>query len=225
MRRVVIVGLAVGVGVASVAGRQAVDPAMQRSLLRLGPEPFIALPPTLDHLVDASPAAVVAEIVSFGGLRFEEVEVPHSATRSFRGDAIYRVVIRDVLFNRRAGDTPPLSAGEPIELAQDVARENAEAFLARRLPVVVGDECLLFLWLPPYGSPRWEILRWHTQFRKSKTLPATAQYLGPVGTKAHLLPEWFGPSVTFSRVAGDVEPDWDSLVAEVRSGGARAPRK
>ena len=225
MRRVVIVGLAVGLGVASVAGRQAVDPDLQRSLLRLGPEPFLGLLPTLDHLVDASPAAVVAEIVSFGGLRFEEVDVPHSAKRSFRGDAIYRVVIRDVLFNRRAGDAPPLPVGEPIELAQDVGRENAEAFLARRLPVVVGDDCLLFLWLPPYGSPRWEILRWHSQFRKSKTLPATAQYLGSAGMKTHLLPEWFGPSVTFSRVAVDVEPDWDSLVAEVRSSAARAPRK
>ena len=225
MRRVVIVGLAVGLGVASVAGRQAVDPDLQRSLLRLGPEPFLGLLPTLDHLVDASPAAVVAEIVSFGGLRFEEVAVPHSAKRSFRGDAIYRVVIRDVLFNRRAGDAPPLPVGEPIELAQDVGRENAEAFLARRLPVVVGDDCLLFLWLPPYGSPRWEILRWHSQFRKSKTLPATAQYLGSASMKAHLLPEWFGPSVTFSHVAGDVEPDWDSLVAEVRSSAARAPRK
>jgi hypothetical protein len=224
MRRVVV-GLVVGLGVASVAGRQAADPDLQRSLLRLGPEPFIALPPTLERLVDASPAAVVAEIVSFGGLRFEEVEVPHSAKRSFRGDAIYRVVIREVLFNRRAGDAPPLPVGEPIELAQDVGRENAEAFLARRLPVVVGDECLLFLWLPPYGPPRWEILRWHSQFRKSKAVPATAQYLGSAGMKAHLLPEWFGPSVTFPRGAGDVEPDWDSLVAVVKTGAARQPGK
>ena len=225
MRCVLVVGLAVSLSLATVASQQAIDPDVQRSLLRLGPEPFIGLVPTLDRLVDASPAAVVAEVVSFGGLRFEEAEVPHSEKRSFRGDAIYRVVIRDILFNRRAGDAPLLPVGEPIDLAQDVGRENAEAFLARRLPVAPGDECLLFLWLPPYGSPRWEILRWHSQFKKSKALPATAQYLGSAGMKAHLRPEWFGPSVTFGRLAGDVEPDWDSLVAEVRSSAARAPRK
>ena len=80
MRRVVV-GLVVGLGVASVAGGQVVDPAVQRSIQRLGPEPFIGLVPTLDRLVDASPAAVVAEIASLEGLRFDEVEVPHSAKR------------------------------------------------------------------------------------------------------------------------------------------------
>ena len=225
MRRVLVVGLVVSLGLATVASQQAIDPDVQRSVMRLGPEPFIGLPATLERLVDASPAAVVGEIVSFGGLRFEEMDVPHSATRSLRGDAIYRVVIRDVLFNRRAGDAPPLPVGEPIELGQDVGRENAEAFLARRVPVAPGDACLLFLWLPPYGSPRWGILRWHTQFRKSKALPATAQYLGADGMKAHLLSDWFGRSVTFARVAGDVEPEWDSLVAAVRGSTAGGPRE
>jgi hypothetical protein len=31
--------------------------------------------------------------------------------------------------------------------------------------------------------------------------------------------------VTFARVAGDVEPEWDSLVAAVRGSTARGPRE
>ena len=170
-------------------------------------------------------AAVVAEIASLEGLRFDEVEVPQLGEALIsRGCDLWGGDPRRPLQPARRRCAAPAGRRTDRTRARCRARERRglsrqtrSGRPRRRVPVVPVAA--------PYGSPRWAILRWHSQFRKSKGLPATARYLGSANMKAHLLPEWFGPSVTFARVAGEVEPDWDSLVAEIRSSGARAPRK
>lgn len=190
---------------------QAWSQTQRLSIEQLGPEPFLGAPETLQKLVDMAPAAIVAEIVSTGPLRLEEVDVPHSTKRTVRGYATYVVAIREVLFNRSA-DTAPLVAGGRLEVTQNVARETAEAFVARRIPVTPGDECLLFLERQPN---RWGILRWHMQFRKSKDVPPRAVNLGQGAVWQFIQPEWLG-GLASERIGDRLEPDWQSLVAEVR---------
>jgi len=191
------------------------------SIEQLGPEPFLGAPETLQKLVDLAPAAIVAEIVSTGPLRLEEVDVPHSTKRTVRGYATYVVAIREVLFNRSNADVAPLVAGARLEVTQNVARETAEAFVARRIPVAPGDECLLFLERQPN---RWGILRWHMQFRKSKDMPPKAVNLGQGPVSQFIQPEWLG-GVASERIGDRLEPDWQSLVAEVRRAATAQVRR
>lgn len=137
--------------------------------------------------------------------------------RYARGYATYRAIIRDVVFHRQPGNSPSLALGSQVEFTQSVGRDSAEAFVANRIPVVAGDECLLFLWPRPNG---WGILNWHVQFRRSKELPRAAEMLGdPRAFK--LRPEWFGGSVPATVVGEVVMPDWDGLVSETRRLGRR----
>ena len=176
-----------------------------------GPEPFLAPPHSLDSLVKAVPAAVVAEIVGPGTLKFESVEVPYSAKRSVRGDVTYHVVVRDVLFNKDQS-APPLTAGAKMEFAQDVGRMNAEAFLAKQIPVAPGDECLLFLWRRGGG---WAMLRWFVQFRKSREVQGAAEGIGEPSVTKFIDSAWLG-SVPFASTQNGAMPDWNRLVDEVR---------
>jgi hypothetical protein len=210
MRTIVktLVASAFAVSIAAQAGSQ----TQRLSIEQLGPEPFLGAPESLQKLVELAPAAVVAEIVSMGPLKLEEVDVPHSAKRTVRGYATYVVSILEVLSNNAGADAAPLVAGARLEVTQNVAREGAEAFVARRIPVAPGDECLLFLERQPN---RWGILRWHMQFRKTKDMPPRAVNLGQGPVTEFIRPEWLG-GVASERIGNRVEPDWQSLVAEVR---------
>ena len=219
MRRFVLMSVAASVSVLVTfnAGPAQADHDQQPSLSQLGPNPFYGLPATLEALVKDAPAAIVAQIVGPGTLQLEEVSVPGFSRKRVEGYATYRVIIRDVVFHRQPESTPPLVVGSQREFRQPVGRESAEAFVANRIPVAAGDECLLFLW---QGLRGWEILNWHVQFRRSRQLPSKAEML--VDTRAlKFRPEWFGGSVSAKVVDEVVRPDWDSLVGEVRRLGRR----
>lgn len=105
-----------------------------------------------------------------------------------------------------------------MDLTQLVGRENAEAFVAGRVPVTPGDECVLFLWYRP-GSTTWSILQWPLQFRRQKNPSESAT---PVLARPWLTASWFGPTVpvapTVTAAAGteNVRLSWEALVNGVR---------
>jgi hypothetical protein len=217
MKRFAITSLAVWVAalVTVGAGPLNLNQEPQTSVPQLGPDGFRVAPQSMEGLVKAVPAAVIATIVEPGELKLEDAETPYSKKRTVRGYVTYQAIIREVVFNRSPAGAPPLLAGSAFELRQEVGRESAEAFLARRIPVASGDECLLFLWLQPQG---WSMLDWHVQFRKSKELPNAAEALRAGGLSAMAVygSQWVGSSVALA-TAGDVAmPDWNGLVAEVR---------
>jgi len=185
----------------------------QFSIAQLGPDPFRVAPNSLETLVKDVPAAVIADIVGPGELKFEETIVPHATKPSVFGYATYRAIIRDVLFTRAQREAPPLTVGSQVEFRQGVGRESAEAFLARQIPVAPGEQCLLFLWLGPQG---WQILGWHLQFRNSRTVLGGAEGLGKPSAITFLGPKWLGSAVPSASRGGIVMLDWGSLVGEVR---------
>jgi hypothetical protein len=203
------------------AGSLNLNQERQTSVPQLGPDGFRVVPQTIEGLVKAVPAAVIATVVGPGELKLEEAETPYSKKRTVRGYATYKAIIREVAFNRAPEGAPPLLAGSTMELRQEVGRESAEAFLARRIPVSPDDECLLFLWLEPQG---WSMLDWHVQFRKSKELPNAAEALRAGGLSAMTVhgSQWLGSSIALATSGDIVMPDWNGLVAEVRRLG-KAP--
>lgn len=211
----VVTCTALAFAIVLVGGIQAGSGVEQKalSLQRLGPDPRIGPPLSLQSLVKETSAAVVAQIVKPGELKFEEVLVPHTTTSTVRGYAAYHVTIRDVVFNREGASAPPLTVGAQLELTQHVGRESAQAFAARQMPVTSGDECLLFLVL---RGDEWEMLKWHLQFRKSRATPGVAEVLGQA---SELTPGgWLGP-VPFIADRGVARPLWPNLVQEVRQLG------
>lgn len=181
MTRLVLMGmlLAAAVPAAAPAGvAQAAQPENSGEyamLQRMGPDPLITPPPSLAHHVRQSPAAVVAEIVGRGNLKFEPLTPSQTVSVGF---VTYRVVIRRIIYNRLLATAPPLGEGVEIEFTQRVGRESGRAFLDNQIPVKPGDECLLFLWHHPLAD-RWTMLHWLAQFRRSKTLAGGAESLGP----------------------------------------------
>jgi len=189
-----------------------VNPQQERkyTVADLGPDPFYGVPDSLEKLVARVPAVVIATIGEPGELKLEETKVPTSTRTTVMGYATYTVTIRDVLFNY-AQNALPLTVGSTVVFRQLVGRENAEAFQARQIPVAAGDECLLFLWSGPHG---WQILNWHTQFRRSHDVPSAAEGLGV--PREHLNPQWLGSSIAYTKSADVIIPDWVSLTLEVR---------
>lgn len=212
MRRFELIIVAVGT-IAILGAGIGASQEKQFSISQLGPDPFPGAPESIGKLVNDVPAAVIAEIVGPGKLKFEEVAVPHSTKLSLRGYATYKVIIRDVIFNRLQQNAPPLAVGSVTELLQDVGRESAEAFSSGRIPVSPGDECLLFLWLRPHS---WETLKWHVQFRKSHTIPTAAEVITKSSAIKSIGPKWLGGSVPYALDGDEVLPDWTGLVGEVR---------
>jgi hypothetical protein len=202
-------------GLSLSATRSAVaqaSPNHEAMLQQLGPDPFVAPTESLVQLVRQAPAAVVADIVKRGELKL------HSGS----GFAAYRVVIRDVVYNKSQTSGPPLEVGSEVEFIQSVGREQARAFLANRIPVAPRDECLLFLWLQP-GGRTWQILSWMVQFRKSRKVAGAADSLSPPGAGEWMDARWLGASLALSVIPDghQVRPEWAALVQEVRRLGAQ----
>lgn len=215
MGRFALVGLIAGtIALASIDAPLAQSPRESNVLdQRLGSDPLFAPPDSLGTLVKQAPAAVIGEVVEPGELKLEEVMVPRATSPSVFGYALYRVMIRDVVYNRLQVSAPPLVVGSEVELTQRVGREGAGRFMAKQIPLAAGDECLLFLWPRPHG---WGILDWPLQFRKSQRIPGTAEGLGPPGAMAFLGTKWLGGTVPFALDGDLVHPEWEALVTEVR---------
>ena len=223
MKSVVVTSLVVCLVALVTAGAGPLDLSQdsQTRVRELGPDGFRVAPESMEALVKAVPAAVVATIVKPGELRVEDAETPYSKKRTVRGYATYQATIGEVVFNRAPAGAPPLLAGSNFELRQDVGRDSAEAFLAKRIPVAAGDECLIFLWLQPEG---WTMLGWHVQFRKSRELPNAAEPLrvGELSAMKIHGPQWVGSSVALVTAGESLVPDWNGLLAEVRRLGKAA---
>ena len=212
----------IGIGITVLAGSltRAVDQqSQQQALNQLGPEPSWVTPKNLQDLLNTSQAAVIAEIVGPGELNIEEISTPGTWLGP-AAYASYRVIVRDVLYNRGA-DAPPLPAAGLADFTQRVGRNEAEAFVARRVPVVAHEECLLFLWHRP-GAPEWSILQWPLQFRKSDQAPGFAEPIGKPTEVRWLDAAWFGPSVPVTTAAGRVLPMWPQLIDQVKRLGSQS---
>jgi hypothetical protein len=131
-------------GLGSAQTPEVVNTAIRSQLQQLGPEPMFAPPESLERLVKGADAAVIAEISEPGELKLVAYTSPGGTPLGPLGFASYRVVMREVIYNRLQNAAPSLTPGSTIELTQLVGRSEAAAFLARRIPVAPGDQCLLF---------------------------------------------------------------------------------
>jgi hypothetical protein len=217
MMRFALITLVVGTVVLVTSGANLAQMSQDKEVLlqQLGPNPLFGAPESLAQLVNQAHAAVVADIVAPGEIRLQAVANPYSKKPTKLGYATYRAVIRDIVYNRIQASAPPLSVGSEVEFTQRVGREQAEAFLAKHIPVVPGDQCLLFLFLDR-GATNWSMLVWPLQFRKSHKLPGTAETLGPSAAMTYLDAKWLGESVPVTLNGEAVLPNWDNLVTEVR---------
>jgi hypothetical protein len=189
--------------------------SQEQAIQQLGPEPFWITPRSLTDLVNTAQAAVIVEIVEPGDLKIEQASTPGGKALGPRAYAVYRVVISEVLYNRISGDAPALVPGASVELTKHVGRQEAEAFVARQLPVAAHDNCLLFLWHRP-GAAEWSVLQWPLQFRKSRRVQGAAEALGSPAELQWLDAKWLGPRVPMSTDAGAVLPMWPQLLSEVK---------
>ena len=196
----------------------------QQALNQLGPEPSWVTPKSLEDLVNTGQAAVIAEIVGPGELKIEQMSTPGGKWLGPAAYASYRVVIRDVLYKRKSSGAPALASANLVELTQHVGRNEAEAFVARRVPVVAHEECLFFLWHRP-GASEWSILQWPLQFCKSDQAPGFAAPVGKPAELPWLDARWLGPSVPMTTEAGRVLPMWPQLVDEVKRLGSQSIKR
>jgi hypothetical protein len=219
--------LLAGVGVIclGLVSRQTVaQNTQEQAIQQLGPEPFWIIPRSLPDLVNTAQAAVVAEIVGPGELKIDQMVTRGGTALGPTAYTVYRVVIREILYNRTNGDAPALTPGASVELTKHVGRQEAEAFVARRLPVAAHDNCLLFLWHRP-GAPEWSVLQWPLQFRKSERFPGAAEALGKRAELQWLDARWLGPRVPTSTDAGIALPMWPQLLIEVKHLAAEPARR
>lgn len=187
----------------------------RRILATLGPDGFAGLPP-LATLVDASDAAIVGRVVGTGRLTLRTVPDAGSAQRVDVPSAGYRIAIDQVVFRRQPADTPPLASGIEIDVDMKVGRDSAQRFLDRRLPAAAGETCLLFL---SARASAWTLAPWHLQVKR---VADTAATLGGPSFEAYAVsPEWHGGAVDPVRTTRGPALGWASLIAAVRTLGAR----
>jgi hypothetical protein len=178
--------------------------------LELGDEGLLQLPTDLSDLVRRNQAAVVVEILDFGSVTVRDATTRSGTKIGTQGWATYHVQIRDVLFNKLGGNSPPLSVNTEVHLTQRVGRDEARAFVTRSR-VQQNDECLLFLW-HRLGSDEWSIVAWPLQFRRSRTVSGMAEPVLPVRQMS-----WLDKSgLPVSRSHNQIMLDWASLVREVK---------
>ena len=164
-----------------------------------------------------SQASVIGKVVSLGEL--SSLNDVDRSGRVLGTDvfASYRIEVSEVIFNKRGADAPALSSLQTMTITQTVGKREAEAFLSRKDPAIVGREYLLFLWHRP-GAASWSMLGWSLQFRKSATVLGGAE---PASTFSNgrtvASREFFGLTVPIAAATGDsVTADWAGLVAEVK---------
>jgi hypothetical protein len=176
----------------------------------LGDEGLLQLPTDFADLVRRNQAAVVVEILDFGSVTLRDATTRSGTRIGTQGWASYHVQIKDVLFNKLAGNAPPLTANTELRLTQRVGRDEAKAFVARSR-VQQNDECLLFLWHRS-GSDEWSIVAWPLQFRRSRTVSGMAEPVLPVRQMT-----WLDQSgLPVRRDHNQILLDWPSLIREVR---------
>jgi hypothetical protein len=202
-------------GLGSAQTPEVVNTAIPSQLQQLGPDPMFAPPESLERLVKGADAAVIAEISEPGELKLVAYTSPGGTPLGPLGFASYRVVMREVIYNRLQNAAPSLTPGSTIELTQLVGRSKAAAFLARRIPVAPGDQCLLFLWYPP-KSDAWSILQWPLQFRKSQRFQGAAEPVAPPEQVKWLDTMWLGAAVPATTDGSVAIPRWEPLVLEVK---------
>jgi hypothetical protein len=202
-------------GLGSAQTPEVVNTAIRSQLQQLGPEPMFAPPESLERLVKGAEAVVIAEIAEPGELKLVASTSPGGTPLGPLGFASYRVVMREVIYNRLQNAAPSLTPGSTIELTQLVGRSKAAAFLARRIPVAPGDQCLLFLWYPP-KSDAWSILQWPLQFRKSQRFQGAAEPVAPPEQVKWLDTMWLGAAVPATTDGSVAIPRWEPLVLEVK---------
>jgi hypothetical protein len=187
------------------------------------PEQSFLVPRNLEELVGFSQAAVVARIEGFGDLTSINDEGSRGEAIATDVFASYRVLIAEVVFNRKS-EAPPLTVGEITTITQMVGKRDAELFLSRRFPPLDRREYLFFLWLRP-GADSWSMLQWPLQFRRSASAPDTAEVAAKLPDGRSLLAaQWLGGSVQLTSTGDKVVPAWGALVSEVKRLAAVVPR-